>query len=323
MKTVLVTGAAGFIGSHLCESLLHQGITVVGLDNFDPFYNTDIKDVNLKQIQNHKNSEAFHFFKGDINNKNDLEILEQFNFDMIFHLAAKAGVRPSIENPTSYVEANIKGTVSLLEWASKNNINKIVFGSSSSVYGNSTQSPFSEDAVALKPYSPYAATKRSCELFLETAAQIENMQIVSLRFFTVYGPRQRPDLAIHMFMQKMLLQQKIKLFGDGSTARDYTYIDDIVDGIHKAAHWLERQTEPCHEIFNLGGNKTVSLLELVKSIEVATNQKAIIEWHPMQKGDVLQTCANLSKSQKILGYNPNTDIQKGLKQMADWLKAKS
>jgi len=312
---ILVTGAAGFIGSHLCEALVKEH-EVIGLDNFCDYYDIKIKRNNLLELAKFDN---FQIIKADIRSKSELEdIFSHHKFDLIIHLAAMAGVRPSIADPVLYTEVNINGTVNLLEQCKKHSIRKFIFASSSSVYGNNKKVPFAEvDPVDL-PISPYAATKKAGELICHTYHHLEKISMVCLRFFTVYGPRQRPDLAIHKFARKILDDEMISLFGDGSTKRDYTYIDDIVDGILKSINFVNDGYH--YEIFNLGESQTISLSKMIETIEKAIEKTAQKETLPLQPGDVDQTFADISKAKKLLGYNPKTNFIDGIEKFMQWLK---
>lgn len=312
---ILVTGAAGFIGSHLCEALVKDH-NVIGIDNFCDFYDIKIKRNNLKKLAQFDN---FKIIKADIRSKSDLEdVFSQNQFDLIIHLAAMAGVRPSIEDPVLYTEVNINGTVNLLEQCKKHKIKQFIFASSSSVYGNNKKVPFAESDAVDHPISPYAATKKAGELICHTYHNLEDISMACLRFFTVYGPRQRPDLAIHKFASKIVKGEKIPVFGDGSTQRDYTYIDDIIDGIVKS---IESVTAGCqYEIFNLGESQTISLSEMIQTIEDSLGMKAKKEILPLQPGDVERTYADISKAKAILGYNPQTKFKAGVDKFIEWLK---
>jgi len=311
---ILVTGAAGFIGSHLCEYLVNSHY-VYGLDNFCDFYDPEIKRNNIGKLKNHKN---FQLFEVDIRDKSGLNfIFSENSFDMVIHLAAMAGVRPSIEDPDTYTEVNINGTVNLLEECKKNNIKKFIFASSSSVYGNNPKVPFSEKDNVDFPISPYAATKKAGELICYTYHHLYQISMAALRFFTVYGPRQRPDLAIHKFAKKIINNEPIQIFGDGTTERDYTYIDDIINGIIKAIDFIIQNND--YQIFNLGESKTISLERMIKTIETSLGKKAQKEWLPMQPGDVIRTYADISKSKKMLGYNPKVDFEIGIQKFIEWL----
>lgn len=311
---IVVTGGAGFIGSHLIDRLLEKGNEIINIDNFDPFYDEDIKRDN---IRNHFEYENYIFRKVDIRNKEELEVAIPADTDAIVHLAAKAGVRPSIQDPISYQEVNVTGTQNMLEVARKKSISKFVFASSSSVYGKNPNVPWKEDDAVLQPISPYASTKVSGELLGHVYSHLYNIQFTALRFFTVYGPRQRPDLAIHKFTKIMEEGNEITLFGDGSTRRDYTYIDDIINGIISAINY----NDSSYEIVNLGNNETVELLELVEAIEEASGYKAIKKFGPEQPGDVKQTWADVTKANKLFGYKSEYSLDKGLKEFAKWYKS--
>lgn len=310
---ILVTGGAGFIGSHLAEKLLTNKHQVVVIDNFDPFYDRAIKEKNLEQARGYN---TFKLHTADIRDHEALEqIFKETPFELIIHIAAKAGVRPSIADPVGYYQTNVKGTVNLLEQCKKHDIKKFIFASTSSIYGNNKKVPFSENDPVDFPISPYAATKKAAELIFHTYHHLYEMDIFCLRFFTVYGPRQRPDLAIHKFFKLISQDKPIPLFGDGSTSRDYTYIEDILDGILKS---IERLSG--YDIINLGESQTISLLSLVELIEQIIGKKAKKEFLPMQPGDVNQTYADISKAKKLLDYNPKTNIEQGLVQFYDWFR---
>jgi UDP-glucuronate 4-epimerase len=311
----LVTGAAGFIGSHLVEALLAQGSEVIGIDNFDPFYPRGMKERNLAEVGHRP---GFRFREQDMLDVPAVRALLDPE-TVIVHLAAKAGVRPSLEDPVGYARANVTGTAAVLEAARQAGVSRIVFGSSSSVYGDSTPVPFREDAVATAPVSPYAATKRGGELLLSSVAPIYGFRATSLRFFTVYGPRQRPDLAIHSFARKMVEGRTLTLFGDGTQARDYTYCDDIVAGVLAAITWTA--TAPLGvETFNLGGNRSIQTEAMVAEIAGALGVEPKIEWAPMQPGDVQQTAADLTKSSAVLGYAPKTSFTEGIRRFIRWFR---
>ncbi|NQV18366.1 MAG: GDP-mannose 4,6-dehydratase [Armatimonadetes bacterium] len=315
---ILVTGAAGFIGSHLCDALVKEH-EVFGLDNFCDFYDPKIKWNNINEILKNDN---FRIFESDICDLSGLnKIFSECRFDLVIHLAAMAGVRPSIENPKLYTEVNINGTVNLLEECRKNNIKNFIFASSSSVYGNNKKVPFSEDDPVDLPISPYASTKKACELICHTFHHLYDISLLCLRFFTVYGPRQRPDLAIHKFTRLMLAGKPIPVFGDGATQRDYTYIDDIIDGVLKAIDYV--QTGNHYEIFNLGESQTIALSYMIKTLEQVLDLKAKKEQFPLQPGDVNITFADISKSKKILGYNPQTKFDDGISKFIEWIKSKT
>ncbi len=315
MTRVLLTGAAGFIGSHLAEKLLARGDEVTGIDNFDPFYARPIKERNLAGPRSHA---GFQFHETDIL---DTEaVLRLLTPDtVIVHLAAKAGVRPSLQDPSGYVRANITGTQSLIDAARQAGVTRFVFGSSSSVYGDDTSPPFREDAAAVHPISPYAATKRAGELVLEALAPHHGLKVASLRFFTVYGPRQRPDLAIHSFTRRISAGEPITMFGDGSEARDYTYIDDIVRGVIAALDWTEAAPVGL-EAFNLGGNETIALSRMIAEISAALGLDARIERGGRQPGDVRLTSADLTKSGRMLGYTPATPFPEGIRRFVAWFR---
>lgn len=307
-KTVLVTGGAGFIGSNVVKRLLDDGYKVVVIDNFDEYYSVDIKENNIKEFTSNHN---FTLYRIDICNMGELEkVFKNHKIYSVIHLAAKAGVRNSINNPISYIKNNIEGTVNLLELMKKYNIKKIVFASSSSVYGNSNKEKFSEDDKISEPISPYAATKSSCEQFIYAYSYLFNINAVILRFFTVYGKNQRPDLAINKFVRLIKNNKNVDVYGDGTSYRDYTYIDDIVDGIISALNYDKSR----FEIINLGGGKPVALKNLISIIEKLLSKSAKKNFMPMQMGDVLKTYADISKAKKILNYNPKFPIEKGLEE---------
>jgi len=314
-KNFLITGAAGFIGSHLAEKLLAAGYKVTGLDNMDGFYAKEIKEKNLEILLSNEN---FLFHEIDICNFRQLQTLfSQTQFDTVIHLAARAGVRPSIENPADYYNVNVSGTLNILECMKDQNSRNLVFASSSSVYGNNGKTPFSETDNVDYPISPYAATKKAGELLAHTYFHLYKIDIINLRFFTVYGPRQRPDLAIHKFFKLLYTNQPIDVYGDGSTGRDYTYIADIVQGIESSIHYLDRH-ENVFEVINLGNSSPVKLSELLDTIENITQKHFIKKHFPMQKGDVDLTFADIEKARKLLNYQPQTTIQEGLKLFESW-----
>jgi UDP-glucuronate 4-epimerase len=313
---VVVTGAAGFIGSHVVERLLLAGARVIGVDNFDPFYPERDKRENLVHASC---SSAFSLQRVDCT---DLEALDaavpRFPIDAIIHLAAKAGVRPSLEQPVAYMHANVVGTQAVLEFARRRDVRRIVFASSSSVYGDADQVPFDEEMPASAPISPYAATKRAGELLCATHAHLYGAGIAALRFFTVYGPRQRPDLAIRKFATLIRQGCPIPFHGDGSTARDYTWIDDIVDGVMSALALTRRLDGRC-EVINLGGSGMTTLRRLVSLLEEALGIEAIIHSQPRQAGDVSRTCASTRKAERLLGYAPKVRIEEGIPRFVDWV----
>jgi UDP-glucuronate 4-epimerase len=311
----LVTGAAGFIGSHLSERLLDNGFVVVGVDNFDDFYDPQIKRRNIEGCLKNKN---FRLIEADIRDNAAMDKTVGSGIEIIVHLAAKAGVRPSIEKPLLYADVNINGTMVLVEAAKKHKVNKFIFGSSSSVYGNNKKIPFSEDDNVDFPISPYAATKKSGELICHTYHHLYGISITCLRFFTVYGPRQRPDLAIHKFAQLIEQGSPIPVYGDGSMMRDFTYIDDIIDGTVAA---MNKCTG--FSVYNLGESRPISVNDLIAEIEKALGKKAVKKYLPPQPGDVERTYADITKAAKDLGYNPKTDLRTGLARFVQWLRQKS
>lgn len=308
-KRILITGSAGFIGSNLTNSLLRRGnVQVIGLDNFDDFYSREQKEKNMSSFISNVD---FSFVEGDIRNMNDLLALSEI--DVIIHLAAKAGVRPSIQNPILYQDVNVSGTQNLLEFARKRNIKQFVFGSSSSVYGINENVPWDEEEK-LMPISPYASTKLSCEMLGHVYSHLYGIRFLALRFFTVYGPAQRPDLAIHKFFNSISKGQAIPVFGDGSTSRDYTFVEDTIQGIVAAIDYDQSD----FEIINLGNHQTVTLSELIQAIEKICGKQANIDRLPEQPGDVPQTYANISKAQKLLNYHPKTELETGLLRFYEW-----
>ena len=309
---IFVTGAAGFIGSHLCERLLNDGCKIVGVDSFDEFYDPYIKRRNIERCLKDK---QFRLIEADIRSHDAMDQAIGNDFDAIVHLAARAGVRPSIAEPVLYADVNINGTMVLLEAAKKYEINKFIFASSSSVYGNNEKVPFSEEDNVDFPISPYAATKKAGELICHTYHHLYGISITCLRFFTVYGPRQRPDLAIHKFARLIEAGKPIPVFGDGSMMRDFTYIDDIIDGTVAAI-------EKCNgfHIYNLGESQPIAVNDLISEIEKALGRKAIKEYLPPQPGDVERTYADVTKAIQDLGYQPSTPIETGLARFATWLR---
>jgi UDP-glucuronate 4-epimerase len=309
----LVTGAAGFIGSHLTERLLKDGWTVVGVDSFDPFYDPRIKRSNIAGCLSHPD---FRLVEADIRDQAAMERAVEPDTDVIVHLAARAGVRPSIAEPALYADVNINGTVTLLEIARQRGIPKFVFASSSSVYGNNRKVPFSETDNVDFPISPYAATKKAGELICHTYHHLHGLAINCLRFFTVYGPRQRPDLAIHKFARLIEEGKPIPIYGDGSMMRDFTFIDDILSGVVAA---MDRCAG--YEIYNLGESQPIRVNDLIAEIERAIGKKAIRQYLPVQPGDVDRTYADIAKAQTQLGYKPSTDIRTGLARFVDWFRS--
>jgi UDP-glucuronate 4-epimerase len=308
---ILITGAAGFIGSHTSEKMLSRGHNVVGIDNFDPFYPKHFKLLNLEDIMVKK---GFTFLEGDIQDRPFLNNLFSLHkIDSVIHLAAKAGIRPSIDRIVDYYETNVNGTVNLLECMRTNGIKNLLFASSSSIYGNNLKTPFSESDAVDYPISPYASTKKSGELLCHVYSHLYQFNITCLRFFTVFGPRQRPDLAIHKFTRLIESGQTVPFFGDGSTARDYTYVDDIIDGIECALNELGG-----YNLYNLGESREVTLRELIQVIENRVGKKARLEMKPMQPGDVQITFADISKAKKEIGYNPTMSLVKGIDKFVEW-----
>lgn len=310
--TILVTGGAGFIGSHLCEKLLEDGIEVLALDNFDPYYDKSHKERNIEQLIN-KND--FNFTETDIRNKSEMNnLFKKHDIHKVSHMAARPGVRPSIEDPRPYEEINIRGTINLLELARKHDVNNFVLASSSSVYGNVKDIPFQEDGP-INPISPYAASKLSTEIYGKTYSQLHNLNVTALRFFTAYGPRQRPDMAIHKFTRLINKGEEIPMYGDGTSERDYTYIDDLISGITSA---LDKNFD--FEVFNLGSGRTVKLREMISIIEDKLDKEAKIKQSPMPKGDVPVTYADISKARKMLDYNPRISIEEGIQKFVKWFR---
>ena len=314
--TILVTGGAGFIGSHLCGSLLKNGHRVVCLDNFDLFYDPKIKEQNILEWQANA---AFRLYRGDIRDKNVLgEVFREQTIDVVVHLAAKAGVRPSILDPVGYMDVNVNGTASLLEAMRAAGVQRFVFGSSSSIYGNQAKMPFSETDDVSCPISPYAASKRSGELLAHTYHHLYGMEVACLRFFTVYGPRQRPDLAIHKFTQLALSGKSIPLYGDGLTRRDYTFVDDITGGILR----LLDTPDWGFGIFNLGSGQPITLLDMVHALEAALDKKLEINYLDKQPGDVEQTYADITKARAFFGYRPSIAFAEGVRRFVEWYLAR-
>lgn len=315
MNIILVTGCAGFIGSHVCALLLLKGFKVIGVDNFDPFYNRSAKELNLAKFKTHP---AFIFYETDITQ--GLHAVKEENISAVIHLAAKAGVRPSIEDPAGYQKVNIVGTQKVHEFMQARSISKLIFASSSSVYGNNKKMPFNEDDPVDNPISPYAFTKKAGELMNYTFHHLYNTDIINLRFFTVYGPGQRPDLAIHKFVQKIENNQPIVLFGDGQSARDYTYIDDTLSGIYNALEYCLQNTG-VYTTVNLGNNKPVKLIELVDTIYAVMGKEKNVVYEAMQPGDVDITYADISKAATLFNYKPATKLTDGIRKFIVWFKA--
>ncbi len=308
---ILVTGGAGFIGSHLCKYLLKSGHKVVCVDNFNNFYDPLIKEKNISDLMERKD---FRLFRADIRDKAGMEdIFREARPELVIHLAAMAGVRPSIADPFLYYDVNVKGTLTLLETMRHSGVARMIFASSSSVYGNNSKIPFSESDPVDNPISPYAASKRACELLCSTYHSLYQFEIFCLRFFTVYGPGQRPDLAIHSFTSKIIDNRPVQVFGDGNTFRDYTYIDDALKGISNSISHLKG-----FNIYTIGESRRVSLTEVIETIEDVLGKKAIKEFLPLQAGDVNATYADISKARKELDYLPSYDFRKGIEEFIRW-----
>jgi UDP-glucuronate 4-epimerase len=319
---ILITGGAGFIGSHVGEALMREGQDICVIDNFNDYYEPKFKRENVESMRRtaEKNGRMFRIIEGDIRNAGDLDAcFSKYNFDAVVHLAACAGVRPSIENAPLYMDVNINGTVQLLECMKQYGVKKLLFASSSSVYGNNERVPFSETDAVDHPISPYAATKKAGELICHTYHHLYDISIACLRFFTVYGPRQRPDLAIYKFTDMMYREVPLPFHGDGSLSRDYTYVDDTVNGVIGALKWVS-SNEKCYDVFNLGESYSVSLSDMVSAIENALNKKAVINKLPVPPGDVNITWANIGKAKKEFDYNPTTHFNDGIKKFVKWFK---
>ena len=316
---ILLTGCAGFIGSHTLDRLLADGHRIIGVDNFDSFYDRSLKTAN---IQAHADRPEFELLEADLANSETYRkldfLLGNDTIDAIIHLAAKAGVRPSIEDPAGYLRANVIATQNLLEYAKDNDIEQFVFASSSSVYGVNPNVPWREDDHVLQPISPYASTKVSCELMGHVYSNLYGVRFLGLRFFTVYGPRQRPDLAINKFARLIKDQKPIPVFGDGSSLRDYTFIDDIINGIIGSLYYKGSN----YEVINLGNDRTVTLSQMIETIEELIDKKAIIDRRPEQPGDVSQTWADISKAKMLLGYESTTTFKQGVKKFVGWCNYK-
>ena len=315
MTRLLVTGAAGFIGSHVCEALVARGDDVIGVDNFDPFYARSVKERNLEGL---RRGPRFRFLETDV----ACDPLPWDGVDVALHLAARPGVRPSLEDPAGYMTANVVATARVLDGAHRAGVERVIFGSSSSVYGNATPAPFREDAAAVQPISPYAATKRASELVAHAFAHLYPMRIVCLRFFTVYGPRQRPDLAIHRFTDLIARGQPLRMHGDGSSERDYTYISDAPDGVLAAVDWTARPSSGgvCTAI-NIGGGARVRLDRLIALIGRTVGRAPDVERCPDQPGDVRLTAADLRRAEAELGYRPRVGIEEGIRHFVRWYEA--
>ncbi|MGG1920492.1 GDP-mannose 4,6-dehydratase [Chryseobacterium sp. NRRL B-14798] len=337
----LVTGGSGFIGSHLIEKLLKNGHSVINIDNFDNFYDYQVKikntlesigknsdfefsdkETDIPRLVSLTHSDQYSLYWQDIRDLKGLEnIFKNHHIDMVIHLAALAGVRPSIERPLEYEEVNVRGTMNLWELCKDFHIKKFICASSSSVYGNNEKIPFAETDNVDNPISPYAATKKSGEIIGHVYHNLYHIDMIQLRFFTVYGPRQRPDLAIHKFTKLISENQEIPFYGDGNTARDYTYVDDIIDGITKSILYLENNSG-IYEIVNLGENQVITLSAMVATIEKVLGKSAIKKILPMQPGDVTKTNADITKAKDLIGYNPATDFQNGIKKFVEWFLRK-
>ena len=310
----LVTGGAGFIGSHVCERLLQSGHAVWAFDDLNSFYDPQLKRRNLRDLQ--ALARPFEFVHGDLTDRAAVdELLGSVRFDQVLHLAARAGVRPSLAEPALYHRVNVEGTVNLLEAARRAGVKKVILASSSSVYGVNSKVPFAESDPVRQPISPYAASKLACEALGHVYHHVYGLDVVMLRFFTVYGPRQRPDLAIHKFARLLAAGKPLPVFGDGSTARDYTYITDIVDGVMACT-----RKEFGYQVYNLGESQTVKLARLIELLEAALGTKAVLDRRPLQPGDVPLTCADITKARAELGYHPRVPVEQGIPLFIDWFK---
>lgn len=311
-KSILITGGAGFIGSHAAQRFLRDGWSVGVLDDFNDFYDPAVKESNIAKLDG-----AVRLYRADIRNEAEVEQVLGAGWDTVLHLAARAGVRPSIADPRLYVETNVTGTFNVLEAARRAGVERLLFASSSSVYGAEARTPFRESAALTRTLSPYAATKIAGEQLCSTYAHLHGMRVVALRFFTVYGPGQRPDLAIHKFTKAIFEGLPIDQYGEGQTRRDYTYIDDIVQGVRAAADY----GGSAYDVFNLGGSQTVALSELIEKLEAASGKKATIRRCPEQPGDMPATWADVSKAHDLLGYSPGTNIDEGIAKFVDWYRS--
>ena len=317
MKTYLITGGAGFIGSTIAQKLLENGERVVVVDNFNDFYDPQLKKENIKPFLENPN---FEIYEVDIRNVDGLsKVFDENKIDIVIHLAAMAGVRPSIENPMLYQDVNGMGTQNVLEQAKLHNIKKLVMASSSSVYGNCKEVSFREDMIVDFAISPYAATKKANEVMAHVYHKLFGMSIIMLRFFTVYGPKQRPDLAINKFTRMMMNGEEITMYGDGTTSRDYTYGDDIVDGVVKSCNYVEKN-ENVYEIINLGSNSPISLKDMIATIGKVLGVNPKIKQMPMQPGDVDRTYADVTKAKELLGYEPKMTFEEGIRKFVEWKK---
>ncbi len=315
MNEYLITGGAGFIGSSLCEKLLKENNKVVVIDNFCDFYDPKIKEKNIKDFVKNPN---FKLYKKDIRDRQAIkQIFEDNNIEIVIHLAAMAGVRPSIENPVLYQEVNCMGTQNILEEMKEHNIKNLIMASSSSVYGNCKQVPFKEDMTVDFAISPYAATKKANEVMTHVYHKLFSFNVVMLRFFTVYGPKQRPDLAINKFTKLILANEEIPMYGDGTSSRDYTYIDDIIDGIEKTCKYILKNKN-VYEIINLGNSSPISLKDMISMISKILEIEPKIKQLPMQPGDVEITYADISKAKELIGYEPKVTFEEGIKKFIKW-----
>lgn len=319
---VLVTGAAGFIGSHLCERLIARGDQVIGFDNFDASYPRAVKEKNVEALRRHR---AFRFFEGDLTDPHDINAALDAagRVDTVVHLAAMAGIRPSIKNPLRFWTVNLTGTLQLFSTCRARGITRYIFGSSSSVYGRESQIPFNEREGCGRPMSPYAATKRAGELLVFNEHHLNGSSVTCLRFFAAFGPRQRPDQAIHRFTRLIANDQIVEIFGDGTNSRDYTWIDDIIDGVVAAIDQQARAAAPIFRIYNLGGSRPISIKGLVDRISGALGKPARIEWRPEQPGDMPHTLADIELAQRDLSYMPKVSIDEGLQRFVAWWRAEN
>ena len=309
---ILITGGAGFIGSTLADKLLKENNKIIVLDNFNDYYDVKLKEQNVGVNKDNPN---YQLYRGDICDRELTEkVFSENKIDKVVHIAARAGVRPSLENPLEYVRSNIEGTVNILEKMKSHDVKKIIFASSSSVYGNCKAEKFSEDLKVTEPISPYAATKSACEQILYTYSKLYGINTVCLRFFTVYGPKQRPDLAIRKFIELIEQDKPIPVYGDGTTMRDYTFIEDIISGIISAINYDKTP----YEIINLGGGSPITLNEMISTIEEVLGKKAQINRLPMQPGDVNKTASDITKAKKLLGYQPQTTFKEGIRKFVEW-----
>lgn len=318
---VLVTGAAGFIAHHLIYRLLKEGTPVLGIDNLDAFYSVEMKRKNIMDLMeaSKKTGTPFELLQDDVT-RMSIDWFRNRDIRSVIHLAAKAGVRPSLKEPAAYLQANVMGTLKVLEFCRARSIQEVIFGSSSSVYGNDSEPPFQEEARCARPISPYAASKRSAELYCHTYSHLYGLKIGALRFFTVYGPRQRPDLAIHKFAECIMRGSAITLFGDGSSERDYTFVTDIVEGVIAALGWARSSRAGSYDVFNLGGGAVTTLKSLVGLLEQSLGQNAKLQYTDKQPGDVERTLADISKSRTVLGYQPRVRIEEGIPRFVDWFR---